>query len=463
MTTLIGKFGRLHGLFEMKRTGLIVCYVVALLLFGCSAPKQVELASGTSPKTAIFQATRLMEEAGSAQSDLLSFKEHSSGTRYLKNAVQELSGGGDYESILSYAAIAKAHFIKALKESKAKSPNATRILQARKSSLDADVKSIGELSAALADIDDDLRDETKNFSKALEPVEFSEFQKRYFSLEVKAVQFRELQAVRKIITDANENKAKDLASETLRTALLDLSEAENTIAQSPRNPEIHRESVDVAIASSALLSEVMNIILNAKGTPENIALKIVKQDSALGEMEEALKSTESILMEKEDALKIQNEELELQLRFQLAVNEVVKIFSNDEASVYQQGTKLIFRLKRINFESGTSVVPPRSKPLLLKINDVIKLLGTESVVVQGHSDSVGRDDYNKDLSTDRAIAVAAFLLSLEGGYRLTYIGYGESQPIASNDTALGRATNRRVDLVVTAVRRGLNQSTVNSN
>ncbi len=448
----------------MKKIGLMLCCALALVLCGCSSPQQTELASGTSPKTAIFNATRSLAEADNEQADLLSIKEYSSGTKSLKKAMEELSGGGDYETILTNAVIAKANFIEAIKQSKTKSPIATRILQARKSSLDADLKSSEVLLVALADVDEDLRDETKNFLRALEPAEFSEFQKRYFALEVKAVQFRELDDIRKIIYEANENKAKNLASETLRTALLDLSEAENTIAQSPRNPEIHKASVDVARASSALLADVMGVIINAKGTPENIALKIVKQDNALGQMAETLKSAETSLMEKEDALKIQNEELEIQLRFQLAVNETVKNFSDNEASVYQQGSKLIFRLKRINFESGGSAVPPSSKPLLLKINDVITLLGTESVVVQGHSDSVGPDDYNKDLSTDRAIAVASYLLSLEGGYKLSYVGYGESKPIASNDTAKGRATNRRVDLVVTAVRpEVVNQSTVNSN
>ena len=69
---------------------------------------------------------------------------------------------------------------------------------------------------------------------------------------------------------------------------------------------------------------------------------------------------------------------------------------------------------------------------------------------QGHTDSVGASDLNLKLSTKRAVSVANYLAALGGGYKIGYIGYGESKPIASNETNVGRAINRRVDLVVTA-------------
>ena len=85
-----------------------------------------------------------------------------------------------------------------------------------------------------------------------------------------------------------------------------------------------------------------------------------------------------------------------------------------------------------------------------KFDQIIRTLNAESVSVQGHTDSLGADSQNLDLSTRRAIAVAQYLTSLEGGYAIEYMGFGESQPIASNETKEGRAVNRRVDLVVTA-------------
>ena len=329
------------------------------------------------------------------------------------------------------------------------------------------MKSSPALASALADVDDDLRDETDNFASPLEPVEFSEFQKKYFSLEVKAVQFRELDTVIKAIQQASGEDAENLAPKSLRTALLDVSEAENLIAQSPRDPKIYQVILDLAVESSVYLTDVMDVILDAPGTPEDIASKIVEQNRKLealsknvGNLEHNLKTTQSTLMEtegslkqKETALKQQDEELDKssrQVRFQRAMDQAVQEFPDEEASVYQQGSKLIFRLKKINFASGSATIPAASKPMLSKINDMIKFVNAELVVVEGHTDSIGTATLNKTLSTKRAISVANYLAALAGGYKIGYVGYGESRPIASNETKEGRAINRRVDLVVTA-------------
>ncbi|MBO5911818.1 MAG: OmpA family protein, partial [Elusimicrobiaceae bacterium] len=73
------------------------------------------------------------------------------------------------------------------------------------------------------------------------------------------------------------------------------------------------------------------------------------------------------------------------------------------------------------------------------------------IVVQGFTDSTGSEAYNQKLSAQRAQAVYNYLLA--NGLKtlsITYIGYGESNPIASNDTEAGRAQNRRVVLAITA-------------
>ena len=67
--------------------------------------------------------------------------------------------------------------------------------------------------------------------------------------------------------------------------------------------------------------------------------------------------------------------------------------------------------------------------------------------IAGHTDSQGAADYNRDLSQRRAEAVANRLISVHGVSedRVYATGYGESEPVASNDTAAGRADNRRVE------------------
>ena len=444
----------------MKNIKLILCVGLALTLFGCSSTKKAELSSGISAKAAVYEVVVLNNKTEKAQFDLLSFKQYMRGSEYLKRAQRALSRGSKDEVILDNAAKAKGYFQEAAKQSRSRSSTPFRILQARKASLDAGIRNSETLTAALLKVDRGLRSETGNFSKTLDPDEFSEFQIEYFALEVEAVQFRELDTVKKAIRKANRKNAEDLAPNSLRMAMLDLNEAENFIAQSPRNPGVHEKSVKKAVASSVLLLDVMDVILNAKGTPENIALKIVNQNRALGilsknvgALEKNLQTANSSLTQTEGALKRQNEKLEkssTQVRFQEAMEEAGKHFSEDEASVYQQGNKLIFRLKKINFSSGVSTVPNASKPLLTKVNDIITALEAELVAVQGHTDSVGAADLNSKLSTKRANSVAIYLSSLAGGYKIGYIGYGESRPIASNETKEGRAINRRVDLEITA-------------
>jgi len=444
----------------MKNNKLILCFGLTLLLIGCSSTKKAELNSGATPKTAVYEVVVLNNKTEKAQFDLLSFKQYMKGSEYLKRAQRALSRGSKDDVILDNAAKAKGYFQEAAEQSKARSSTPFRILQARKAALDAGIRNSETLTAALLKVDRGLRSETGNFSKALDPDEFSDFQIKYFALEIEAVQFRELDRVKKAIHKANRKSAEDLAPNTLRTAKLDLNEAENFIAQSPRNPGVHKKSVNKAAASSILLLDVMDVILNAKGTPEHIALKIVNQNRALGilsknvgTLEKNLQTAKSDLTQTEGALKRQNEKLEkssTQVRFQEAMEEAGKQFSEDEASVYQQGNKLIFRLKKINFASGVSTIPGASKPLLSKVNDIISSLQAELVAVQGHTDSVGAADLNSKLSTKRANSVAIYLSSLSGGYKIGYIGYGESRPIASNDTTEGRAINRRVDLVITA-------------
>ena len=444
----------------MKKINLFLCYGLALILFGCASAKKAELSSGSDPKAAVSEVTKIMLRAEDKQSDLLSPKEYLQGADFLNRAERGLSAGHKKEIILDNAAIAKAYFQDSMIQAGVRSANASRILHARKASLNAGLRGSIELLAELDDVDKDLRSETDNFEDVLDPKEFSEFQKKYFSLEVKAVQFTELDGVRRAIKKSSSKNAEDLAPNSLVNAMLDLNEAENFIAQSPRNPGIHKKAVNIAIESSVLLLDVMDVILNAKGTPENIALKIVKQNRQLGLLsknvgllEKDLKATKSNLAQTEGALKSQEEALKkssTQVKFQKAMEQAGEYFSEEEASVYQQGNKLIFRLKKINFSSGTSIIPATSKPLLSKVNDIIKPLGAEMVVVQGHTDSVGSANINKNLSIKRASSVANYLASFAGGYKIGYLGFGETRPIASNETKEGRAINRRVDLVVTA-------------
>lgn len=111
----------------------------------------------------------------------------------------------------------------------------------------------------------------------------------------------------------------------------------------------------------------------------------------------------------------------------------------------------VFLKNDILFDIGSAVLSTDAINTLNDLNRVLKKYPKNRIVVQGYTDSTGSEEYNLLLSQQRAQSVYNHLLS--NGLKtlsLTYVGYGEANPVASNDTEAGRAKNRRVVLVITA-------------
>ena len=105
----------------------------------------------------------------------------------------------------------------------------------------------------------------------------------------------------------------------------------------------------------------------------------------------------------------------------------------------------------ILFDFDSAALRGSSRDELREMADVFERYGDTTIVVAGHTDSTGSASYNERLSERRASAVSSYLRNLGvRGSRLDSIGYGESRPKSSNDTASGRQRNRRVELYVRA-------------
>ncbi|MEZ4965461.1 MAG: OmpA family protein [Saprospiraceae bacterium] len=101
------------------------------------------------------------------------------------------------------------------------------------------------------------------------------------------------------------------------------------------------------------------------------------------------------------------------------------------------------------FDSGASELKPAARDAVLQLAEVLKKNPELKIEIGGHTDNVGDDAHNKTLSEQRAQAVYQVLI--EQGIpadRLSWKGYGERRPVASNDTAAGRQKNRRVECSV---------------
>jgi outer membrane protein OmpA-like peptidoglycan-associated protein len=110
---------------------------------------------------------------------------------------------------------------------------------------------------------------------------------------------------------------------------------------------------------------------------------------------------------------------------------------------------LIVNMSDVLFDTGKFSLRPEAREKLAKVAGIISGHPGLRLAVEGHTDSVGGDDYNQDLSEHRGGSVRDYLVGqgMAGG-SVSSKGFGKTQPLASNDTASGRQQNRRVELVI---------------
>ena len=110
---------------------------------------------------------------------------------------------------------------------------------------------------------------------------------------------------------------------------------------------------------------------------------------------------------------------------------------------------LVITMADVLFDTGKYEVRPNTREQLAKLSGILLAHPGLNLEVEGHTDSVGSDEFNQRLSEQRASTVREFLVDqgLASG-SVTSKGFGKTMPVASNDTAAGRQKNRRVELIV---------------
>ena len=125
-------------------------------------------------------------------------------------------------------------------------------------------------------------------------------------------------------------------------------------------------------------------------------------------------------------------------------------------SVTRNGDNIILNMpSNITFDTDQDAISPGFYPTLNSVAIVLNKFNKTLVDINGHTDSVGNAAYNQGLSERRAMSVATYL----GGQgldqrRVSALGFGMSQPVASNSSPDGRAQNRRVEIQIAPIRQG---------
>lgn len=181
-----------------------------------------------------------------------------------------------------------------------------------------------------------------------------------------------------------------------------------------------------------------------------LKLEVQDRDEQIAALNNQLQRVESRLGgESQERIALQRQ-VDAQARLRANIASIEASFSADEARVYRQGGDVIVSLLGINFPSGRSTIDGSSAALMQKVQKALALFPDASIVIEGHTDANGSDSANLLLSQDRADAVKQYLVSQFGANaeKVSSIGYGEARPVSTNETAAGRARNRRIDLII---------------
>jgi outer membrane protein OmpA-like peptidoglycan-associated protein len=169
------------------------------------------------------------------------------------------------------------------------------------------------------------------------------------------------------------------------------------------------------------------------------------KDRALREKAQAELRTAMETAEKERALQrtqeLERAKQELEAKLRDAMKEI--------AQVREEKRGLIISLSDILFDTGKATLLPGTQSKLTQLAKILSTYTDRKIVVEGHTDNVGGDAFNLQLSEARAESVRNALI--ENGVSpdlISAVGFGKAKPVASNETASGRQQNRRVEVVV---------------
>jgi outer membrane protein OmpA-like peptidoglycan-associated protein len=248
----------------------------------------------------------------------------------------------------------------------------------------------------------------------------------YLELELDAVKDAYLGRSRKTIVEAINGGAKTYASESLATAIKNYKDAYEYITN-------HRHDINQISRLSEALGQSADQVMQLT----QLALENAKKKQT----DERFSSVDQINI-KQSAV-----DRKVSDKFEKARLE----FTKNEAEVYKQGNTLTIRLRGLEFPSSKAVLKGEDFSLLGKVQRVIRDFGNSSVVVEGHTDSIGDSSINEKISFERAKTVRDYLLSIDilPAERIKAMGLGYKKPLATNKTISGRAQNRRVDVIIT--------------
>lgn len=449
-----------------------IIIVLLLGLAGCmSKPPKVDIPPTASPEVELGHFDEALDDASSRNIDILASADFRAAVKWRDEAREDLSHARPVAEVLEDIRVGRGYLRRANSAPQITEARASGIFEARRAAIKAGAANYESTRSRLEKLDDEVRYDARRLDR-ISVERLKRMQRGYVALERDAIVSAQLNRPISIIRHAKKQGAIRKAPRSLKNAELALSNAENIIASNVRNPEAYKQAVENADRESYILNEVMQIVEINNTISEPAAIQLVLKTHQINRMQSSISNMEGNLSAKAAAearlkqqqaqlqqknkqissdLAVKNRDLasaQAAVEMQEALDKARSEFSKDEAETYQQGNQLVIRMKNINFPTGQTEIPDKSLESLEKVSEIAKMLNAAEVKVEGHTDSVGGVNINKDISEKRAEAVAEYLKS-NGLMNVDAEGYGFEKPLASNKSKEGRAQNRRVDIVIT--------------
>ncbi|MEL6868193.1 MAG: OmpA family protein [Pseudomonadota bacterium] len=474
------------------RLGFALC-LTALLAMNAGAQEALR-------ESLFAEADAAYTAAREANAAMLAPRNYERGQKAYASAEEALERGRNVETVRNRLADAKARFNEAVASADIARPVLANAMKTRSNAEAADASLLSQpiwadaedkLASAIRELErGDLKD-GKRYTLEAESL--------YRDAELGAIKTRYLSETRQLLADAERGRVARYAPKTLAKSRALLARAEKELNENrydtdlPRNlaqqanyearhaiylAEVVRKVRDddltveelvlsweqplaaiagaadvvpnLASGGEALGTELADVVTELRASNQALGQQLNESEARANEMAEEIR----LLDEKLGGATVERTALMQRLQRQARIKEqfetVEQMFTRDQATVFREGDNITLRLVGLSFDSGKSTIDASYFPLLEQVENAIDVFPRSRIIVEGHTDSYGSDSSNEALSQARADAVQQYMLNAMRipSSRVTATGYGESRPIANNETGDGRARNRRIDIVI---------------
>lgn len=468
---------------------IMAAFAVTVFFLSACGPKSLKLESISTSENPAEQINLLSNDISTAQRNQLNVFAPVSYARAeaaLENARKGLKRGRSLSEILEEVAYGQAQLKRADELGKVVKTTLADVIKARENALDAGAVNFGKDYTKIENEFIELTKAIENNNLARAQRYRGRVARSFDEIELRAIKEQTLGEVERLLKQAEEEDAPEIAPKTFESVKKKLKEVDTFISENRYQKEKIRDmSSDVLFEAQRLIQverqskkvkemEPEEIVLNFEEILQKMGSKLstadMRNEPFKTQVENvlhsinALKDNHQFIVNKYNSQLIEAATLKRQIavlegktradqaekEFQQLFDEVQSYFGQDEAYVYKQANQLVIRLKLIQFPPGKSVILPNNYELLSKVQRAISTFSEPVVIIEGHTDSTGSVAVNKRLSEERAEAVREYLIANKtlSEDKIFAVGYGSTRPLASNETAEGRAINRRIDLII---------------